>query len=219
MSGGCLQPSTLSTKTRCGKGRATQSVVHAFHIVREAEMTKQDLRSYQHIKTEITQIEGQIRELSSRMYSPRTPHLTGLPSAASTERGSAQERAATELFALRDHYERKIRELSERQLRIERAIETLDDPMMRTLLRYHYIEIVEEDRAAHELLSRSHLEKTRTGAFAAERCQFMTVYKCYTVIVGCGSDMGHPLSYRDRAWTGAVPSRFGYGKRLRKNIL
>lgn len=103
-------------------------------------MTKQDLRSYQHIKTEISQIEGQLRELSSRVYSPRAPHLTGLPGAASTERGSAQERAATELFELREHYEKKIRELNEKQLRIETAIETLEDPVMRMLLRYRYID-------------------------------------------------------------------------------
>jgi len=103
-------------------------------------MTKQELRSYQHIKTEIAQIEGNIRELNSRMYSPRTPHLTGLPGAASTERGSAQERAATELFALRDHYEQKIRELLQRQLKIEKAIDAIEDPVMRMLLRYRYID-------------------------------------------------------------------------------
>ena len=103
-------------------------------------MTKQELRSYRHIKTEIAQIEGNIRELNSRMYSPRTPHLTGLPGAASTERGSAQERAATELFALRDHYERKVRELNAKQLQIEKAIDTLEDPVMRMMLRYRYID-------------------------------------------------------------------------------
>lgn len=103
-------------------------------------MTKQELRSYQHIKKEISQIEGLIREVSTRMYSPRTPQLTGMPGAASTERGSAQERAATELFAIRDHYEQKIRELLQRQLRIEKAIDAIEDPVMRMLLRYRYID-------------------------------------------------------------------------------
>ena len=102
-------------------------------------MTKQDLRSYQHIKTEISQIEGLIREISTRMYSPRAPQLTGMPGATSTERGSAQERAATELFALHDHYERKLRELNTKQLEIERAIETLPDPFQTIVLRAHYI--------------------------------------------------------------------------------
>lgn len=103
-------------------------------------MTKQDLRSYQHIKTEIRQIEGLIRELNSRVYSPRAPQLTGMPGAASTERGSAQERAATELFELRAHYEEKIRELNERQLQIERAIDTLPDDLERIIMRAHYID-------------------------------------------------------------------------------
>lgn len=123
---------------RSGQCRAGGTAVHTVHFT-EKHMTKQDLRSYQHIKTEISQIEGQLRELSSRVYSPRAPHLTGMPGAASTERGSAQERAATELFELREHYEKKIRELNEKQLKIERAIDTLPDPFQTIVLRAHYI--------------------------------------------------------------------------------
>lgn len=102
-------------------------------------MTKQDLRSYQTLRKEIRQLEGQMRELDARVYSPRTPHLTGLPGAAPTEPGSAQERAATELFEVRSFYDAKIRELHEKRLAIEHAIEKLVDSNERTIMRYRYI--------------------------------------------------------------------------------
>ncbi len=103
-------------------------------------MTKKDLQSYSGIKKEIRQIEGAIRELSAKVYSPRAPQLTGMPGAASTQRGSAQERAATELFELREHYEAKVRELYTRRLQIERAIDELPEELERVILRAHYID-------------------------------------------------------------------------------
>lgn len=102
-------------------------------------MTKQELRSYQTIRKEIRQLEGQIRELDSRVYSPRAPHLTGLPGAAQTEPGSTQERAATELFELRAFYDEKIRELHEKRREIENTIAELQDSNERMIMRYRYI--------------------------------------------------------------------------------
>ncbi len=102
-------------------------------------MTKQDLRQYGHIEKEIRQLEGMIRELNSRAYSPRIPHLTGMPGAASTASGSAQERIVTEMIEIRERYQQRILELMETRKRIERAIDGLQDPDQRMILRYHYI--------------------------------------------------------------------------------
>ena len=102
-------------------------------------MTKQDLRSYGHLEKEIRQLEGMLRELNSRAYSPRIPHLTGMPGAASTESGSAQERIMTEMMELRDRYEQRIIELMATRKRIETAIDGLQDPDQRMILRYRYI--------------------------------------------------------------------------------
>lgn len=113
-------------------------------------MTKQDLRSYRKIDGEIRQIEGLIRELNSQAYSPRIPHLTGLPGAASTERGSAQERIATEIMGVREKYEQRILDLLALRKRIENAIDGLEDPDQRMILRYHYI-------AGHSLRKTSQL--------------------------------------------------------------
>lgn len=102
-------------------------------------MTKQELRSYSKIAGEIRQLEGLIRELNSRAYSPRIPHLTGLPGAASTDPGSTQERIATEIMGVREKYEQRILDLLALRKRIENAIDGLEDPDQRMILRYHYI--------------------------------------------------------------------------------
>ena len=114
-------------------------------------MTKQDLQGYKHIKAEIRQIEAEIRELDARVYSPRTPHLTGMPGAASTERGSAQERAATELFELKETYEAKIRELLRKKRWIEQALDALPDPQMRMIMRGRYIRLYSWARISREM--------------------------------------------------------------------
>lgn len=102
-------------------------------------MTKQDLKSYRHIEEEIRQLEGMIRELNARAYSPRIPHLTGLPGAAPTDPGSAQERIVTEIMEIRAEYEKRILNLIQLRKRIESAIDGIADPDTRMILRYHYI--------------------------------------------------------------------------------
>lgn len=102
-------------------------------------MTKIELREYQSIQKELKQINEMIRELNSRIYSPRVPILTGLPGAANVLPGSAQERTATEVIELKAHYEDKIKELYQKRLRIERAIDEVENGEQRRLLRYRYI--------------------------------------------------------------------------------
>lgn len=104
-------------------------------------MTKQDLKSYAKLQKEIRQLEGMLRELDTRMYSPRIPHLTGMPGAqGSNEGGSAQERIADEIMTIRDRYQARVLDLIAQRKRIERAIEGLAEPDHRTILRARYIE-------------------------------------------------------------------------------
>ena len=102
-------------------------------------MTKQELRSYTKIEKEVQQIEGMMRELNARVYSPRVPVLTGMPGAPASSPGSAQEKIATEIMEIRERYERRVAELYAERRRIEDAIDGLDDPDQRMILRYHYI--------------------------------------------------------------------------------
>ena len=103
-------------------------------------MTKQELQSYRQIKREIREIENTMRELNTQIYSPRIPKLTGMPTAANAEPGSAQERAATALFELREKYHENVARLYRRAGEIETAIELLNDPLQRRILRMRYID-------------------------------------------------------------------------------
>ena len=138
-------------------------------------MTKQELQSYRLIRKEIRQLEGQIRELDTRVYSPRTPHLTGMPGAAPTEPGSAQERAATELFELRAYYDAKVKELHQKRLDIEKTIETLQDSTERIVMRSRYIngfsfeKIANRNNYSLSQIFRIHQKALRK----IERCEFM----------------------------------------------
>ena len=103
-------------------------------------MTKQELRSYRRIETEIRQLEGTIRELNASAYSPRIPKLTGQPGMPTLNVESVQERIITEIMDLRARYEERVLELIEQRKRIEEAIDGLEDPDQRTILRYRYID-------------------------------------------------------------------------------
>ncbi|MBQ1280873.1 MAG: sigma-70 family RNA polymerase sigma factor [Oscillospiraceae bacterium] len=81
-----------------------------------------------------------IRELNARAYSPRIPKLTGQPGTPTVNVESAQERIITEIMDLRARYEERVLELIAQRKRIETAIDGLDDPDQRTILRYHYID-------------------------------------------------------------------------------
>lgn len=103
-------------------------------------MTKERLKAYAAIKAEQAQIRGLLEEVESRLYSAKVQQLTGMPAAASTGGGSAQERLADSTMQLRDRYRAKLAELDAEQLAIEDAIEGLRSAKMRQLLRCKYIE-------------------------------------------------------------------------------
>lgn len=119
-------------------------------------MTKAELQSYKHIKREIREIESTMREMNTRLYYPRVPKLTGMPTAPSTEQGSAQERAATALFELREKYDAAIEQLYRKAAIIETAIELVDDPMQRRILRLRYI----DGRSWRAISIRAHISES-----------------------------------------------------------
>ena len=96
-------------------------------------MTKEELRQYRSIKNEICQIERRIHELEGYGNDLDITH------------------------PLRELYRQKLIELIEGQLRIERAIESLD-PTERELMRLRYIDGAEWLDVAAEI----HYEWTQT---------------------------------------------------------
>lgn len=103
-------------------------------------MTKERLRRYKAIKTEIRQIEDRLAEVEGSLYDPKGQQLTGMPFPPSRiGSGSAQEQLADKTMELRSRYREKLQELAAEQLAIEAAIESLE-PTQRMLLRHRYIE-------------------------------------------------------------------------------
>lgn len=102
-------------------------------------MTKERLRTYQAIKREAKQLQGQLEELEASMYGPKTQQLTGMPSGASADMGSTLERVVIKHTELVERYRAKLAELTAEQLEIEKAIESLDGTA-RVLMRHRYIE-------------------------------------------------------------------------------
>ena len=100
-------------------------------------MTKERLRRYGAIKREHRQLEEQLEQIETQLYSPKAQRLTGMPSAPHD--GNAMEELAAKHIELQEHYRRLIAELSEEMLAVEAAIEGLD-PTSRTLMRYRYID-------------------------------------------------------------------------------
>ena len=96
-------------------------------------MTKEELREYRSIKIEICQLERRIKEMEGR----------------------TDDVGVTD--SLRDLYHEKLRELTECQLRIEKAIESLT-PTEREVMRLRYIDGAEWMEVAETI----HYEWTQT---------------------------------------------------------
>lgn len=101
-------------------------------------MTKDQLRAYTQIKREKEQIERLIEELETLMTSPKIQRLDGMPHAPSKGENPMDALVIRhmDLLAL---YKAKLKELTEAQLQVEQAIESLD-PLERSLMRLRYID-------------------------------------------------------------------------------
>ena len=96
-------------------------------------MTKTDLRAYKALRKERDTLASQISELESVIYGPKAPNLDGMP----RSNGGPRTHPADRLLTLREQYEAKVAELTDRMAEIEEAIQPLD-PQERTLIRLHY---------------------------------------------------------------------------------
>ena len=105
-------------------------------------MTKEELQNYRSLERERRQVKAKLEEIEAKLYSPKAQQLTGMPSAP-PKPGSTLEAAVAEhteeLEALREHYGHLLAELTTEQLKIEKAIESLE-PKARTLMRHRYID-------------------------------------------------------------------------------
>lgn len=100
-------------------------------------MTKQELKRYRRLEIELEQLESTIRRLEDSMTGVRAAVITDMPKG-----GPPVEMAdrVAKLLDLKEVYGRKWDALIDERTRIESAIDTLDDPIERALMRYKYID-------------------------------------------------------------------------------
>lgn len=111
------------------------------------EEKKEILRSYRHRKIATRQILSKLRELEAEAL-PRAIAYDGMPKGGEPKDMSG--------WAARcDALERKLKKAYEAEIealdRIETAIEALEDPAQRNILRAHYIELKRIEKIAEEL--------------------------------------------------------------------
>ena len=101
-------------------------------------MEKTDFRGYRALVLEVRQLREQLTALEASMYSPRTSRPSLTPKAHGGSHGP--EDAIARHIKLAEWYHTNLAEKEARQLAIEQAIESLEDPAERLVMRYRYIE-------------------------------------------------------------------------------
>lgn len=101
-------------------------------------MEKADFKGYRALVMEVQQLREQLTALETSMYSPRTSRPSLTPKAHGGSHGP--EDAIARHIKLVEWYRENLAIKEARQLAIEQAIESLEDPFERVVMRYRYIE-------------------------------------------------------------------------------
>lgn len=99
-------------------------------------MTKEELKQYQALKLEKQQLEELLEEIEAAKTSPKSPKIDGAPRGGS--RHSGLEDIVAKYEKTEALYKAKVKEIDEKLLAIETAIDSLS-PTERRMMRYRYI--------------------------------------------------------------------------------
>lgn len=101
-------------------------------------MERSDLKNYRALVQEVRQLREQLTALETSLYSPKSQRLSHTPAAS----GHVQDLsgAVARHLELEAHYQERLAARESWQLVIEHAIESLQDPGERMVMRYRYIE-------------------------------------------------------------------------------
>lgn len=111
-------------------------------------ITKQELKSYTHLKKEIEQLQEQIKQLNQQIYMVSSTKITGAPGGSGSPDKIADNIAR--LDELMRYYMDKLQVVVMRQEQIEKEIEQLPE-QERVLMRYRYIEGLEWENICIEM--------------------------------------------------------------------
>lgn len=102
-------------------------------------MTKERLKRYTALKGECDRMKTRIEEIDARLYKYRTQNLSGMPMAHDVP-NDYTEKLIDKKQKVLDKYNAVTLTLEDELLRIETAIEAVEDPTARDLLRCRYID-------------------------------------------------------------------------------
>ena len=101
-------------------------------------MEKSDFRNYRILLFEVQQLRDQLEALESSLYSPKGQRFTSTPRVPSGD-GSTMDGAVARHIQLDALYREKLAEKEAEQIRIEAAIDSLEDTGERVVMRERYI--------------------------------------------------------------------------------
>lgn len=111
-------------------------------------MTKEELKNYAKLDKECSDLAFRIEALEEKINSPRVQILSDMP------KGTLRKDAAdliADLVDMKADYIRKYRKAVKELKRIEDAIDGIDNPTLRDLMRYKYIDGLKWEEVAVEM--------------------------------------------------------------------
>lgn len=102
-------------------------------------MEKIDFQNYRLLAQEVRTLKTRLDALESSIYSPAGQRYSLTPRASSGQ-GRTMDDVIAAHDALKEFYLKKLVEKDAQQLAVEQAIESLEDPAERLIMRYRYID-------------------------------------------------------------------------------
>jgi len=100
-------------------------------------MTKERLRRYVWLKREEYQLKQRLDTIMAELATVSSPDLSGMPHSSEPTR---LDSLVIRFEDIADRYAKKLEETQKELAAIERAVESLEDPRLRLLIRYKYID-------------------------------------------------------------------------------
>lgn len=101
-------------------------------------MLKTDLQNYRALAREVSQLREQLTALEASLYSPKVQQYSSTP--VQSGRHTDLSDAVARHLELEAVYQERLAAKAAQQLAIEQALDALDDPAQRMVMRFRYIE-------------------------------------------------------------------------------
>ena len=101
-------------------------------------MLKSDLQNYRALAREVRQLREQLTALEASLFAPKVQQYSDTP--VQSGRVSDLSDAVVRHLELKELYQERLAAKAAQQLAIELALESLEDPAQRMVMRFRYIE-------------------------------------------------------------------------------